>query len=216
MERPDCQAWFKAHPPSLHWKSPRLPMSSHPTPHLGPSCPRSRGRKVWQAQHMKASLAFCPVVWADQASGGPVKHPGSDPATHWETRCRAWATITKGRQAGWVGGCGGQGTSIALPAPQQVQPSIGTMAWGGLQAGKGWLSSYEPPPARSQNNSSPPLGLGFQDSSSQPDRPMGVSWWPSALTDTHGTVTDFSCPKQVLQPPPRCFGTSGFCPDAQT
>lgn len=59
----------------------------------------------------------------------------------------------------------------------------------GLQAGKGWLSSYEPPPARSQNNSSPFPGMGFQDSSSQPDRSMGVGWWPPALPDTHATVT---------------------------
>lgn len=41
-----------------------------------------------------------------------------------------------------------------------------------------------------KGQASPLLGTGFQDSSSQPGRPMWVGWWPPALTDTHGAVTD--------------------------
>lgn len=170
MEHPDWQAWFEAHPHYLHWKSPRLHNEAiweHPAQ-------APRGRKIWQAQHPKASLALSPMVWTDQASGGWVQHLGPDPATHWGRRCRAWATTTKGRQDARVGSCGSQGTG---------KPS----SWHGVsgQQQPTWQTSVGGLVATSINRH---------------------TWSCHRLL----------CPKQVPQPPPHCFGISGFCPDAQT
>lgn len=78
-----------------------------------------------------------------------------------------------------------------------------------LQPTGGGDAEPEPPPLREgrmhgwvavevKGLASPLPGMGFQDSSSQPDRPMWVGWWPPALIDTHGAVTDSSAPSRSL------------------